>query len=66
MILQGPDIQPEHREKVFIPENKARAHSGGPLISQGRRAFCMQNVSVKRVFKVQSVFSKTWTNETRG
>lgn len=50
----------------FIPENKARAHSGGPLISHGRRAFCMQNVSVERVFKVQNVFSKTWTNKTRG
>ena len=37
----------------------------GAFVSQGRRAFCMQNVSVKRVFKVQSVFSKTWTNETR-
>ena len=50
----------------FIPENKARAHSGGAFVSHGRRAFCMQNVSVKRVFKVQSVFSKTWTNKTRG
>ena len=54
MILQGRDIQPEPSEKVrspendfeyvsdslfFIPENKARAHSGGPLFHKAGEHF---------------------------
>ena len=72
MILQGRDIQPEPSEKsealkiILYPRKQGTSSFGGAFVSQGRRAFCMQNVSVKRVFKVQSVFSKTWTNKTRG
>ena len=51
---------------ILHPRKQGTSSFGGAFVSQGRRAFCMQNVSVKRVFKVQSVFSKTWTNKTRG
>ena len=59
--LQGRDIQPEPSEKVrspenkfeyvsdslfFIPENKARAHSGGPLFHKAGEHFaCRMSLS---------------------
>ena len=74
MILQGRDIQPEPREKVrstendfeyvsadslfFTPENKARAHSGGPLFHKADEHFACRMSLSKGFSKFRASFPK--------
>ena len=73
MILQDPDIQPEPSEKVrspendfeyvsdslfFIPENKARAHSGGPLFHKADEHFACRMSLSKGFSKFRASFPK--------
>ena len=72
MILQDPDIQPEPNEKVrspendfeyvsdnlFTPENKARAHSGGPLFHKAGEHFACRMSLLKGFSKFRASFPK--------
>ena len=73
MILQDPDIQPEPSGKVrspendfeyvsdslfFIPENKARAHSGGPLFHKAGEHFACRMSLSKGFSKFRASFPK--------
>ena len=73
MSLQGRDIEPEQSEKVrspennfayvsdslfFIPENKARAQSGGPLFHKAGEHFACRMSLSKGFSKFRASFPK--------
>ena len=51
------------RRTVYSSSQKQGTSSfGGAFVSQGRRAFCLQNGSAKRVFKGQSISERLFQN----